>query len=342
MRKFSRRDFTKNISMGVGAYGFHCLPLIKDAGIGKRIGLIGLDSSHAITFTKVINDPLASPDYLGYKVVAAYPKGSIDIESSVSRIPAYTEEIRKMGVEITVSLEELIRKVDVLFLITNDGRRHLEQALEVFRSGKRMFIDKPLAASLKDGLDIFKASNFYQVPFFSCSSLRFNKINDELAPIGEIYGAETYSPADIEKTHPDLFWYAIHGIENLCSIMGTGCSHVSRISSRDTDIVVGNWSDGRMGIYRGLRQKHYYGGIVFGEKGVLTFQRQEVHNGVNILYKKIIDFFNTGEVPVKKEQTLEILAFMEAADESKYHDGKPVPLAFVMDRAEHSKKRLRL
>ena len=231
MKKYSRRAFvhtTASAGLGLGLTKSISSAYSPYADSGKRIGIIGLDGSHAVAFTKVINDPAASPEYGGYRVVAAYPKGSNDIQSSVVRVPGYTEDMRKMGIEIVNSIEELLTKVDAVFMVTNDGRRHLEQALIVFKAGKRMFIDKPMAASLKDGMDIFAAAKHYNVPVYSCSNARFSNIHQEVANgrIGKVIGADVYGPSPIEKTHPTLFWYGIHGVEALCTVMGTGCKSV--------------------------------------------------------------------------------------------------------------------
>lgn len=292
---------------------------------GKKIGMIGLDTSHCIAFTEALNTPEADPAFAGYRVVAAYPHGSRDIESSVSRIPGYTRQIRELGVAITGSIEELLEKVDVVMLETNDGRRHLEQAIPVFEAGKRLFIDKPIAASLEDAVAIFEASGKYDVPVFSSSSLRYTGKAGEIAGgklIGKVLGADTYSPAKIEKTHPDLFWYGVHGAEMLFTVMGTGCKSVSRVHTDDTDVVVGVWEDGRIGTFRGTRSgKSGYGGFAFGENGNSEIGPYE---GYEPLLKEIIAFFETGTPPVSPEETLEIVRFLEAAEESKRQNGAAV------------------
>ena len=311
-------------------------PVIK----GKKAGIIGLDTSHSIAFTKTLNDPAAGPEFGGYRVVAAYPQGSKDIESSVSRIPAYIDEVKQHGVEIAGSIEELLDKVDVVLLETNDGRPHLEQALLVFKAGKRMFIDKPVAASLTDALDIFAASEYYNVPVFSSSSLRYVAGAKEIkeGKIGKVLGAETYSPAKIEMHHPDLFWYGIHGVEILFTLMGLGCRSVMRIHTDDTDIAVGKWQDDRIGTFRGLRSGALgYGGTAFGEKGIEVLGNFE---GYNSLLVQIIEFFETGIVPVTPEETIEIYTFMEAADESRLSGGVWVDMETVLQRARNSKDRL--
>lgn len=299
-----------------------------------RIGMIGLDTSHSVAFTKMLNDPEVSTEFGGYRVVAAYPHGSKDIESSVSRIPKYTEEVKDLGVEIVGSIKELLNKVDVVMLETNDGRLHLEQALPVLQAGKPLFIDKPVAASLGDAIAIFKAAKQYNVPVFSSSSLRYlenaQEIRDGKA-VGKVVGADTFSPAELEKTHPDLFWYGVHGVEVLFTIMGTGCKSVTRTHTEDTDVVVGIWHDGRVGTFRGTRTgSHSYGGTAFGEKGIATLGP---YVGYKPLLLEIIKFFRTGKAPVSSEETLEIFSFMEAADESKRQGGQSVTLESVFTLA---------
>lgn len=306
---------------------------------GLRVGIIGLDTSHSMAFAKTLNDPAAGDNFGGYKVVAAYPQGSLDIKSSVERIEGNTEEIKKMGIEIVNSVDDLLKKVDVVLLETNDGRRHLEQALPVLKAGKRMFIDKPMTASLTDAMIIFDASRHYNVPVFSASSLRYIKGMQEIkdGAIGKVVGAETYSPAYLEKTHPDFFWYGIHGVEILFTAMGTGCKTVVRVSTTDTDVAIGTWKDGRIGTFRGLRaDKKDYGGLIFGEKEIRPLG---AYNGYNPLLIEIIKYFKTGIIPVSPEETLEILAFMEAADVSKKRGGIPVSVEKIMEKARKESKK---
>ena len=305
-----------------------------------RIGIIGLDTSHSIAFTKIFNDPAATDDLGGYRVVAAYPKGSSDIEASVSRIAGYTKEIEALGVQIVSSIEELINKADVILLETNDGRLHLEQALPVLKAGKRLFIDKPMSASLTGVLSIFEAAKKYEVPVFSSSSLRyFENVRDiKMGKIGMITGADTFSPATLEKTHPDLFWYGIHGIEMLYTVLGTGCQTVSRVFTGGTEMVVGQWDNNRIGTFRGLRSgKTGYGGTVFGDKDIITINPGKDY-GYRQLMVKIAEFFQTGKPPVTPEETLEIYTFMTAAEESSHNNGIAVSLENVLAKTRKTLK----
>ena len=294
-----------------------------------KAGIIGLDTSHVKAFTSALNAEKPKPDLAGCRVVAAYPKGSPDIESSTKRVPEYTEDVKKKGVEIVDSVEELVKRVDVVFLETNDGRPHYEQLLPVLKGGKPCFIDKPIAGSLTDAVAIFEAAKKYNVAIFSSSSLRFAK-NTQAAragALGKISHCETSSPASLDPTHPDLFWYGIHGVESLFTVMGTGCTSVKRGKTADGKIeVVGQWADGRVGTFR----EGGYSGKAVGEKGEGPVGESP---GYDPMLVEILKFFRSGKPPVSEAETLEIYAFMEAADESKRQNGASVTLESVMKKA---------
>ena len=336
---FNRRRFIRDTSLTVGAIAFSNTVLaasdITKSTLSGRIGIIGLDTSHSVAFTKSLNGINTSEKYNGFRIVAAYPQGSADIESSVKRIPGYIEEVKKMGVEIVNSIQALLEKVDYILLETNDGRPHLDQALQVIKAGKTLFIDKPVAGTLHDTIAIYKAAKENNVPIFSSSSLRYMETAQDAAngKVGKILGADTYSPATLEKTHPDFFWYGIHGVEILYTVMGSGCKQITRTNTDNTDIVVGVWNDGRVGTFRGTRTgTHDYGGTAYGEKGNLVLGP---FKGYDNLLDKIIEFFKSGISPVSNEETLEIYTFMEAADESKRKNGKPILLEDVFRKASH-------
>lgn len=298
-----------------------------------RVGMIGLDTSHCLAFTKLLNDPNATPDIAGFRMVAVYPKGSPDIESSTSRVPGYTEQMKKLGVKIVDDLDELVGQVDAILLETNDGRPHLEQIVPALKAGLPVFVDKPIAGSVTDAVAMFELGRHFKTPLFCSSSLRFSNGPQALrgGSIGKILGCSTYSPCSLEKTHPDLFWYGIHGVEMLFTVMGTGCESVTRASSKDFELVTGTWNDGRIGTFRGIRSgKSGYGGTAFGEKGIVPVGK---YDGYKPLVVEIVKFFKTRKVPVTEEETLEIYAFMEASDESKRQNGAPVTLASVMKKA---------
>lgn len=341
-----RRNFIRTTTLagiGVGLAGN--LPLYAN-GIRSRegkIGIIGLDTSHVTAFTKAINDKQRT-EFEGFTVVAAYPtKGSADMPASIDRLDKFTEEIRAMGVQIVDSIEELLTKVDFVLLESVDGRRHLDEALPVLKSGKRMFIDKPVSNSLEGALALYEASKKYKAPMFSASSTRFAPESVAIMKgneaVGNVLGAHTYGPAGKQVGHLDMAYYGIHGIEALFTLMGTGCKEVTRFDTPISTVVTGVWSDGRIGVFTATPEggKASFGGVVHGSKGVA--EKVKILDGYDPLIIEIIKFFRTGIVPVGSEETLEIFAFMAAADESKLRGGEPVALEDVLRSAEMQRQK---
>ena len=305
-----------------------------------RIGIIGLDTSHVPAFTGLFNDPKASGELAGFKVVARVPRGSKDVKASYSRVDMFTKQINeKYGVEIVNSIDELLAKADVVLIESVDGRPHLEQAMPVFKAGKKVFIDKPIAGSLADVLMIFELAQKHKTPIFSASALRFAtnvRTAKDDPKLGKVLGCVSYGPCEIEPHHPDFFWYGVHGVEALYTVMGTGCKSVSRTHTENTDVAVGVWADGRVGTYRGLRSgKKAFGTVIFGsEKDASTTG----YSGYNPLVIEIAKFFKSGVAPVSPEETIEMFAFMEAADESKRQRGASVTLDSVLQKAREVNK----
>jgi Oxidoreductase family, NAD-binding Rossmann fold len=301
-----------------------------------KVGIIGTDTSHVPAFTKLLNDK-NDPGYIpGARVVAAYKGGSADVESSHTRVDKYAEEIStKYGVEIVDSIEKLLAKVDVVLLESVDGRPHLAQVKPVLKAGKRVFIDKPFAASYADAAEIVRLAKASNVAFFSSSSLRFAldvqaiKNSDQH---GGITGAFAYGPENFEPHHPDLFWYGIHAVETLYTLMGAGCETVTRVKAAGGDTVTGVWKDGRVGTMRGITQgKQDYGAIAYGMKATLQTPLP-MKVDYRPLLVEIVKFFQTGIAPIQPEETLEIMAFMEAADLSKARGGVPVALTEIIQK----------
>ncbi len=292
-----------------------------------RLGIIGTDTSHVPAFTQLFNsDPAAKDHVAGARVVAAYKGGSKDIESSISRVDQFAEEVRaKWGVEIVPDIATLLSKVDAVLLTSVDGRVHLEQARPVIAAHKPLFIDKPLASTLEDAREIARLAKQAGVAWFSSSTLRFGEMGETMK-FADATGATTWGPGPLEPHHAlDLSWYAIHPIELLYTLLGPGCESVTRTSSDAADVMVGRWKDGRLGTVRAIRPYSDYGAVVFRAKEIVEAKPQSA-GSYRPLVVEIVKFFQTRTPPVSNEETLEIFAFMDAAQRSKEQGGKPAAL----------------
>lgn len=334
-----RRDFLATAMLaGVGLGMTSMSQMVFANGIFQkitRVGIIGL-SVHTEAFSEMLNASDAASDISGHRVVCIYhPNGNPDVEFKAEMLVEWEKNARARGIQMVDSIEKLIKMSDVIMLETNDGRPHMEQLLPVFKSRKPVFIDKPIGANFKEVVEILDASKKYNVPVFSSSSLRYVSGAQEVrnGKVGKVLGAEAYSPASLQEAHTDMYWYGIHGVESLYTLMGgVGCQQVTRTHTEGADVIVGTWEGDRIGVFRGLRSgTKGYGGTAFGEKGIANIGTFE---GYRRLLVPIIEFFRTLKSPVSMEETLEIYAFMEAADESKRLGGVPVKLSSIFSKTE--------
>lgn len=303
-----------------------CLVAACACGADLRLGIVGTDTSHAIAFTTILNDPNQKDHIPGARVVAAYKGGSPDLASSSDRVEKYAAELQsKFGVEIVPDIATLLGKVDAVLLESVDGRVHLAQFREIARAGKPVFIDKPLASTLEDAREIARIAQKYGVRWFSSSALRYSSLLPELKK-DRVDGALVWGPGPLEPTHQlDLSWYGIHAVEMLYVLMGTGCEEVTRAYAPDAEIVTGRWKDGRVAAIRLTRPYGGYGAVAFAGKEIRQSQK-DLYTGYRGLVEKIVEFFQSRVPPVPEQETLEMFTFMDAAQRSRDAGGAPVKL----------------
>jgi len=347
-----RRDFSRQLPKSVLvtatsvllAFSWLAPAYSQEPTAPLRVGMIGLDTSHVISFTRLINNPTAKGDLAKISVVAAFPGGSPDFPPSRDRVEGFTKQIAEMDIAIVDSIPALLKQVDVVMLESVDGSQHLEQVRPVFKAGKRVFIDKPFTASLVDALMIVELSKRSGVPFFSCSSKRYQaEYNSTLATTvtGNVFGCDVYGTSKSVPNHPDLFWYGVHGCEVLSTVMGPGLESVTAYQTPSAEHVRGTWSNGRIGTFRGLREeggKAGFGLTVFGEKKII---QSGIGSDKLPLLEKMAHFFLTGETPLPPSATIEVFALMQAAEASKARGGNPIIIAdFMRSARKQALKRL--
>ncbi len=294
-----------------------------------NVGIIGLDTSHCVVFSELMNDASQEYHVPGVRVACAYPGGSQAFSLSHQRVPGYTNDLRsRFGVTICDSIADVVRAVDAVMLESVDGRQHLEQFRQI-AVGKPVFIDKPFATSTADARAIIAVARETKTPIMSCSSLRYASGVADLNPAGEkVISCEAFGPAQILPDYPGLHWYGVHSAEMLFTHMGAGCASVRCVSTPDMDVAVGQWADGRIGVLRGMRVGKYDFGCVLH-----TADATRLSLAVGkppyyyLLLQQVVRFFETGVSPIPIEETFGIVAFLEAADTSKEQGGAEVALA---------------
>ena len=311
-----------------------------------KVGIIGLDTSHAVAFTKHLNVTRERPEFEDFRVTHAVVKGSSKVASSVERQVGYTAKVKEMGVAIVDTVDDLLLSVDVVLLETNDGQEHLWQAEKCFKAGKRVFIDKPLAHRMNDAVAIVDLAKQYGATFFTSSAIRYVKAIRHVKEKGyKVRGMDCWTCFSCEPSHEKWYWYGIHCVDPIFAVMGRGCESVVSLSGADGEVAIGYWRDGRFGVARGLSTEKNgapYGGVIFTEDGKVgpngeTLVDGQIDMGTYEGYAEelrlILEYFKNGVVPIDPEESLEVMAFMTAAAKSASLGGHPVRIADVIAEA---------
>jgi len=294
-----------------------------------KIGVVGLDTSHVEAFMKLINYEDQQYHVPGGRIVGAYPGGSQAVAVSRDRVAKFTDSYRdEHKVRIYESIEALCKDVDAVLLHSVDGRQHLEQFEEISQAGKPVFIDKPLACSTADARRIAELAAERGAPVMSCSAIRYAAGITGLVGADEAVGsAEVFGPMAILDDYPPYYWYGVHSVDVLYSYMGRGCASVQAFHTDDADLMVGLWADGRIGTVRGLRLGAWqFGCTLFGKEGATHAVAASEPPAYAGLIQQVMPFFQSGRSPIEIEETVEVMAFLEAAETSMAQDGRAVEL----------------
>lgn len=281
-----------------------------------NIALIGLDTSHVLHLTRLLN--AASDSHA--KVTMAYPGGSGRLSHSFDRVAKHTAELRDQhGVRMVASIAELSGKCDAYFVTSIDAGQHPEQLEAIVSEGRPVFIDKPFAHSLADARAMFELGRRHESPIFTTSALRyapeFCQALAKARAAGGATGCDIYGPMEILEGAAGYFWYGIHAAELLFAAMGIGFESVSTMAASDFDVISVRWANGRLGTIRGSRVPHYiFGGTLHTAKGPITFELPEKTACYGDLLEQILLFIERRRSPIAEEETLEIVAMLEAAE----------------------------
>lgn len=298
-----------------------------------KLGMISLDTSHVIVFSELLNHKDHPWHVPGGKVIAGYPGGSADMHSSFSRVDGYTSQLRdQFGVAIVDSPEAVAERSDGILLESVDGRAHLELFRRIAPYGKPVFVDKPFATTVADAKEIVRLARQHNVPLMSCSSLRYaagltEALEAAKEADGPIIGVDCFGPTPLEEVMPGLFTYGIHSVEMLYAAMGPGCVEVNTRSNADYDLAVGIWQDGRIGTVRGNRKGNYRFGATIHRENCILYADVSAHPKPYYasLLERVMEMFQTGVAPIPIEESLELIRFIEASNESA-ETGRPMKL----------------
>jgi len=292
-----------------------------------RLGVVGLDG-HGPVFIEQLNGPDCPVP--GMRVTAAMPVPSVMV--SEQQLEENVKFVTGRGVRITDNPSELAEQADGILILHDDGSKHYELAELFAGKGKPLFVDKPLEASTAKAAELVALCRKHDCPLFTASSLRFSlemQAALENGAGGAVISAMVYSPYMERPTMPGWIYYAIHAVEPLYQLMGTGCREVRCIQSAYGPVAAGLWQDGRTGIARAVAGGHHGYGFTVWRERMTEVAQVDIDSIYQELLKKIKEFFATGVSPVAPEASLEAMAFMEAANKSMAGNGKAVSVCLA-------------
>ncbi|MCS7221521.1 MAG: Gfo/Idh/MocA family oxidoreductase [Anaerolineae bacterium] len=279
-----------------------------------RLGLVGVESSHAVHFTRLLN----SGQVAGGKVVAVWGETPTAGQTFA----------QQMGIHRCVStLEELCHEVDGVLICGRWGEDHLWQAKPFLEAGLPTFVDKPLAHTLSAAQAIIELAQAYQAPLMSGTALRFAREMQELAANRARLGRLTLivSTGPAFGTLPDprargLTFYGIHAAEVLVSLAGRGGQVVGHQVTPYGYLVSLTYPDGHMGVLHLPRStRPYYHVAVYGAEGCHAVEITDVDGFYSGLLRSFLQMVRSRVPAVSPEDSLEALRILSVLDPQIAH-----------------------
>jgi len=260
-----------------------------------RIGFIDcyLDEWHANKYPEMIRR------HSGGEMEVTLAWGMIDHPNRITN----AEWSIKYGITLAGSMEEVIEKSDVLVVLSPDNPEMHEELSELpLKSGKRVYVDKTFATDRAAAERMFALADKHKTPCWSASALNF----------AEEYGKVDKSDIKtIQSTGMGSFDnYSVHQIEPIVLLMGVPAKRVMSVGSKEFPVIAAEFIDGRtagFSLFDSAEFTMYIGHG--GGKSEYVEVKSDVFGGFT---KALVNFFETGEIPVSHDQTLSVMAIRAA------------------------------
>ena len=265
----------------------------------KKIGFIDLfiDEWHANNYPKWIRESALGSEFDGALAWEKYtPAGKKDLKAWCA----------EQNVAPASSIEEVVEKCDcICVLAPSNPEVHEELAELPLKSGKPVYVDKPFAPNGDAARRMFDLAAKYNTPLMSSSALRFGNELMELQQknIGPLFVNTCGGGGNFPE-------YAIHQIEMIVSLLGTGAKELQICGDDKRLTVAMRYDDGRLA---NMNYSAFWGfALNAAAEGEAVAQLNTMSNIFPNLLQKILEFYKSGKNPIPVAETIEIASILDA------------------------------
>lgn len=283
------------------------------AGGPIRFGLIGIDSPHAPSFTRLFGDGVTSTVRGGIITSAWAGVVSEDFPLSRDRIAARTEQMNDLGVPLRDSPEAVARECDALLVVASDARTHAGYFSRLAHFGKPIYVDTRFAMTTADARAMLELANAENCLALAGSPKRFAQEFHDSMVHSKVERIDLDGALPTQPGHPGLSWYGVHLVDLAVAAMGPGCAEVDATGER----VVLRWKDGRVATLAGPPE---WGplttGKIVGADAATSFEIVAGEDMLVGLLNAVVLACRTGAPTVPEDEIISIVAIVEAANKS--------------------------
>jgi predicted dehydrogenase len=298
-----------------------------------KVALIGLDTSHCVEFPRrmqALPPEVCPPEQ---HVAGMRAMTCLRFPSAFQSEKGQDERQKKLeawGVTVTTDFDKAVAGCDALMLEINDPALHLEYFTRCAGLGKPIFLDKPLADNIENGRKICALAKERDVRVFSTSALRLTPaLREACAKLSAPRFATMYGPLGRAAAGSSIVWYGVHAFEMLEYVMGRapapgGARSVQVKGDAAGATALVSYDGARRGVVELSTDAWIYGGCLRDLNVAVPFGVDTGRLYIDLLVQ-IAGFFRGGPAPVAVEDTLEVMALLDAADKA-HQSGREEPV----------------
>jgi len=311
----TRRGFFSDLTKGVLAASALGPALVSRAAgeqssaAGKeiRIGIIGAENSHTVTYGRLFNRDKKFP---GCRVVGVWGE---------------TDEFAKNAAEkghipwIVKDPSEFMGKINALIVDHRHAKYHIPAAWPFVEAGIPTFIDKPFCYRVSEGKKFFAMAREKGTPVTSFSTVArgagIKDMREQVAGMKKIYHIVSSGHCDVESKYGGVFFYGVHQVQRLMVVFGEDIEKVRVTRHGDRDSAILLFSSGYQVTMVMAKGRPPFQLAVVTDEGIREL-KPRVESDPMTPYREIVALFREGKVARTPESLLKETAVLEALERS--------------------------